>query len=201
VQARTVLVDYGEVLSESQPPETLDAMAQLTAMAVPTFVERYWQYRPSYDRGGSARAFWSSMISAEMEDQATLDELVRLDITSWSDINEHTLEVLEDVRRREVSLSLLSNAPRELASALRRDSIFELFDHLIFSSELGLVKPEPGIFEAAIEIVSAPPSEILFVDDRAANVEAAVDAGMQAILFSSAAQLQAELGRWLAQVP
>jgi putative hydrolase of the HAD superfamily len=197
-----LLVDYGEVLSEPQPPEPLDAMARITGMALPDFVERYWEHRPAYDRGGSANAFWSAMIGTEeVADAAMLEELVALDIASWLELNGDTLKVLKDARRHGTSLSLLSNAPRELASALRRDPTFELFDHLIFSSELGMVKPEQAIFEAAAEIVSAAPAEIVFVDDRPANVGAAAGAGMQGLLFSSAAQLREELVARLSQVP
>jgi putative hydrolase of the HAD superfamily len=196
-----LLVDYGEVLSEPQPPEPLAAMARITGMALPDFVERYWEHRPAYDRGGSANAFWSAMIGTEVADTAMLEELVALDIASWLELNGDTLNVLKDARRHGTSLSLLSNAPTELGSALRRDPTFELFDHLIFSSELGMVKPERAIFEAAAEIVSAAPAEIVFVDDRPANVEAAADAGMQGLLFSSAAQLREGLVARLSHVP
>ena len=55
MQARTLLVDYGEVVSETQPPETLEAMAGLVGLPLPSFVERYWEHRLPYDRGGSAR--------------------------------------------------------------------------------------------------------------------------------------------------
>ena len=200
MHARILLVDYGEVLSEAQPAETLGAMAELARMPVASFVDRYWEHRPPYDRGGSAGEFWSAMLGGEPEER-TLDELVRLDVASWLEINEATLQVLEEIRSHGVPISLLSNAPRELAEALRRDPLFELFEHLIFSSELGIVKPERGIFDTASEIVSAAPGEIVFVDDRAGNVQAAADAGMQALLFSSAAQLRSALGGWLTQVP
>jgi putative hydrolase of the HAD superfamily len=193
VKIDVLLVDYGEVISQSQPPETLDEMAALTRLARPVLVERYWEHRPAYDRGGDARSFWSKVAADAVADNGTLARLVELDVAGWSRINHETFDVLLRAHERGVSLSLLSNAPAELASALGADPAFKVFDHLLFSSRLGAVKPERAIFEAAAEATGTPPCRIAFVDDRPANVDAAAAYGMQTILFESPSQLGAEL--------
>ena len=61
----------------------------------------------------------------------------------------------------------------------------------------GRLRPAPTpaprpIYHRAIDIVGRPANRILFIDDRAANAQAARDAGMQAIQFLGEDQLRAQ---------
>jgi putative hydrolase of the HAD superfamily len=60
------------------------------------------------------------------------------------------------------------------------------------SCYLGMRKPDADIYHRAIDIVGRPANRILFIDDRAANAQAARDAGMQAIQFLGEDQLRAQ---------
>ena len=51
------------------------------------------------------------------------------------------------------------------------------FDHAVISGHVGVVKPDPRIFEILFERVGKRPEELLFVDDQLKNVEAARAAG------------------------
>lgn len=57
----------------------------------------------------------------------------------------------------------------------------------------GLRKPSPESFSAVVQHLGVPPGELLLVDDRLPNVVGAVNTGMHAIHFTSAAQLEEEL--------
>jgi putative hydrolase of the HAD superfamily len=190
---RSLLFDFGEVICEPQPVDVVAAMASLLDLDVTEFRERYWEHRPSYDRGGTARTFWCSVAGHELDDDQVLDRLIDLDIESWSRFNDQTVELLVDARERGHSLSLLSNAPREFAAAMAGHPVLADFDHVIFSACIGVVKPDLGAFHAAVERLSRPPEEILFIDDRTANVDAARAAGLRAVQFTSAGQLRAHL--------
>lgn len=190
---RALLVDYGEVISRPQPPQAIAAMASLVGLDVPEFRERYWEHRIPYDLGGEARAFWSGVIG-EPIDEHVLNELIRVDIDGWSHMNAETLALLDEAHENGCALSLLSNAPHELAVAIRDLPAFANFDHLIFSAQLRAVKPDASAFDAAVRIVGHPREEILFIDDRPANVEGAIDAGLRAVRFTSPAALRAGLG-------
>lgn len=122
-----------------------------------------------------------------------VEELVRIDVASWSHLNQATVGVLQDARERGFSMSVLSNAPREMAAALHAHPAFAIFDQLIFSSEIGVVKPSAGAFRAALEKLSREPEEVLFIDDRPDNVSAALALGLAAIEFRSADQLRTRL--------
>jgi glucose-1-phosphatase len=65
----------------------------------------------------------------------------------------------------------------------------------VLSYEVGAMKPDPRIYQAAIARAGGRAEECLFIDDLEANVEAGRVAGMDAIHFQNAAALQAELAR------
>jgi putative hydrolase of the HAD superfamily len=190
---RALLVDYGGVISLPQPAEPVAEMAALAGLDVPRFVERYWEHRPAYDRGIDARPYWTAVLGTDAIDARILDQLERLDMVSWSELNVDTLEILIRAHASGVGLSLLSNAPHALADALDDHPAMAIFDHLMFSARLGAVKPEPAAFAAALETMALEPDEIVFIDDRPDNVEGAIACGLGGIVFRTAEQLQTEL--------
>jgi HAD superfamily hydrolase (TIGR01509 family) len=61
------------------------------------------------------------------------------------------------------------------------------------SYDLGARKPDPAFFERLLAAESVPPEQVLLVDDRDRNVEAARSLGMRATHFTHAAQLRDDL--------
>lgn len=192
-QPTALLVDFGEVISRPQPAQMVTAMAAEAGVEPAVFRERYWANRPGYDRGASARSFWSAVAGRPVDEEGRLERLIQLDNASWSVINEGTMRVLTEARKRGHSLSLLSNAPHEFAEAMAGSAVLADFDHVIFSAWIGVIKPDPGAFATAVQRLGRPAHEILFIDDRPANVEGARAAGLRAVRFTSAEQLRSDL--------
>jgi putative hydrolase of the HAD superfamily len=97
-----------------------------------------------------------------------------------------THALLESLRGRGLKLGLVSNAfdPAEL---LHRDlaemGVAERLDVAVFSSEVGRRKPDPLIFEQALERLGAAPERALFVGDTlATDIAGASALGMQTCL-------------------
>lgn len=67
------------------------------------------------------------------------------------------------------------------------------FDAYVLSFDVGSVKPQPEIFREALRTAGAVPERTVFIDDLAANVEAAARLGMNAIVFTGAADLETRL--------
>jgi putative hydrolase of the HAD superfamily len=74
-----------------------------------------------------------------------------------------------------------------------RDVLPELFDAVVISGEVGMRKPEERIFRHAIGLIGLAPAECVFIDDMAANVQAAEALGMHGVLHSGPATTVAEL--------
>jgi putative hydrolase of the HAD superfamily len=69
----------------------------------------------------------------------------------------------------------------------------ELFDTVVISGEIGMRKPEEGIFLYAAQTLGLTPQECVFIDDIEANVDAAVACGMAGVLHTDAAATAAAL--------
>jgi FMN phosphatase YigB (HAD superfamily) len=63
----------------------------------------------------------------------------------------------------------------------------------ILSYEVGSMKPDRAIYEAAIRRAGVAAHEVFFTDDRLENVEGALAAGIDAVQFVNADQLIADL--------
>ena len=87
-------------------------------------------------------------------------------------------------------LILVSNTNEAHANFVeRRYSLFHHFDHLIFSHEVGAMKPDQRIYDAAIAAAGKSPESLFFTDDREENVESALRLGIRAHRFDSVSGL------------
>jgi epoxide hydrolase-like predicted phosphatase len=85
------------------------------------------------------------------------------------------------IRRGGVTMGLLSNSVGE-ASVYDRELIAELFDAWVISSEVGLRKPDPAIYELAAERIGLQPAACVYVDDIGGNLKPAAALGMATVL-------------------
>ncbi len=105
-----------------------------------------------------------------------------------------SLALVAELAEAGLFLATLNNESRMLNE--HRIATFGLgrfFRTFLSSCYLGLKKPEPGIYRLAFSITQAAPDEVLFIDDRALNLECAVDEGLRGIHFESPDQLRREL--------
>ncbi len=81
---------------------------------------------------------------------------------------------------------LISNGWPDLREYLLQNHFEDAFDTVVISAEVGLLKPDPAIYRLALQNLQVRANEAVFVDDTAANIEAARSLGMQAIHFQDA---------------
>jgi putative hydrolase of the HAD superfamily len=93
-------------------------------------------------------------------------------------------------------LAVLSNAPLDVAEAVRELPVAAYFEHLVFSCHLKAAKPDPECFRAALAVLGAEPGEVIFLDDRADNVAAGITMGIRSAQFTDVAAAQAALARY-----
>ena len=101
--------------------------------------------------------------------------------------------LLAGIRRR-YRLLLLSNT-NAIHFQMIRDNypLMRHFDGYVLSYEVGAMKPSPRIYEEAIALAGCEAAECFFTDDIAEYVAGAKAAGMDAVQFESAAQIEREL--------
>jgi len=104
---------------------------------------------------------------------------------AWNDIftpNPPMLDLVRELPRPRVMLSN-TNKPHITWIRERFPDILALFDHCVFSCQVGLRKPDLGVFRHVESLTGRPPEQHVFVDDAAENVAAAIAAGWQSFQF------------------
>lgn len=105
----------------------------------------------------------------------------------FSEIPEMTA-LNSDIRGRGLPTFVLSNTNEIAISHVRRNfPFFGQFTAYVFSFEHGVMKPEPPIYEIVERLSGCRGGEILFLDDKPENVEAARKRGWQVVCHQSAA--------------
>jgi 2-haloacid dehalogenase len=77
--------------------------------------------------------------------------------------------------------------------ALQKFSFLSWFKGIVVSGDEKLVKPDPAIYKLLLERYGLDATTCVFIDDRADNVQAAVDLGFKGIQFSNDRQLHKPL--------
>ena len=133
-------------------------------------------------------------------DQPTTEELL-VDLWDWyvGELNTELADYFQGLRPR-YRTALLSNAAAGgRREEERRYGFAAMADVLIYSYEVGIEKPDRRIYEITCQELGVHPGDVVFLDDLEANVVAARQAGMKAVLFQSTAQAITDLEACLAE--
>ncbi len=108
--------------------------------------------------------------------------------------NAPLVEQIPPLRHR-YKIGLLSNVQSKhwLEDRFLPGELNELFDVVIASGDVGMVKPDPGIYQLMASRLGVEASECVMIDDRPSGVDGAIAAGMQAIHFLNNNQAMHEL--------
>ncbi len=96
-------------------------------------------------------------------------------------------EIVSTLKSKGVKLYLLSNISKQFVENYSKvesiKSLFEMFDGLVFSGPIGLIKPNSEIFEHILSKYSLKADECIFIDDNSANIKGAQNVGISTYLF------------------
>ncbi len=186
-----LILDYGDVLSRPQRDRCVQAMADRLGVPEDAFRAAYRQHRRPYDAGLPAADYWRRVLDSlgrstlAMDTVATIEWLIATDVDSWTEYREDTWALAREFRAGGRLTAFLSNGIPEVMARLRAErALGSCFDVIVVSSEVGLTKPDPRIFELCLARLGVDAGRALFVDDRIENVEAAAGVGLRTLHFT-----------------
>ena len=95
--------------------------------------------------------------------------------------------------RGRYSLGVLSDAFPSILKFMKQFGIYDLFDAVVISTQVGATKPDRRMYQAILDALNARPEDCLFVDDRASNLVGAAELGIQGVQMARPAFLPAEI--------
>ena len=151
------------------------------------------QLVPDVEAERQLRREYIQSMNALMDWKLAAHELSRLTDDFTDNINRYGL--FEDVAiwlkrwKSRYKLGMLSDAMPSLIKFMDHWGLLKLFDATVISTQIGAIKPDPKMYEAILQRLNADPSDCLFVDDRAVNLDGAIAAGMKAVQMARPAFL------------
>jgi putative hydrolase of the HAD superfamily len=196
---QAVLFDYGVVLSGPPHPSAWREMVAITGLSESEFSAAYWAPRHEYDRGAlTGAAYWrvAAQHAGLTLTDAQVADLLAADDILWTQRNEPMVAWAQRLQAAGMRTGILSNLGDAMtAGVLARQPWLARFDYQLWSYQVKMAKPELEIYRIAIDGLGVDASTILFIDDRATNVTAALECGLQAILYVSQPEFEAEMER------
>ena len=108
-----------------------------------------------------------------------------------------TVSILRDLHESGVPLYGITNYNQDTLRLTRdKYDFFSLFRGIVVSGEEGIMKPAPRIYQILLERYRLKPEGLLFIDDRAENINAAKKLGFKGHVFTSPEDLQACLDQY-----
>jgi len=132
----------------------------------------------------TADQHWISILSRLKRPDSELSA-IRQEFFAGDIVDRTLVEYIRSLRGK-YKTGLISNAWSDLRDFIVREKFDDAFDKMIISSEVGAAKPEPKIFQIALEQFGVKPKEALFVDDFYVNIEGCEKVGMKGIHFKDA---------------
>jgi putative hydrolase of the HAD superfamily len=187
---QALILDYGNVLSQPQDEDWFEVMAAEIDTSCDVFRAAYWRHRPLYDAGIPAHEYWGRVLNTlgagrrGGNDGAVVDRLIAADVASWTQYQDEVWTLARVFRDGGGRTAFLSNGVPEATARIRADRPLERwFDVVVVSCEVGVVKPDPVIFQMCLTRLGVEPSQALFVDDRIENVEGATRLDLRTFHF------------------
>lgn len=181
IPGRTVVFDYGEVISRSPNEEDRAVVLALAGVDAEPFWESYWRHRDALDRGTISPAAYWKQIGEETGASWSASRVYELwvaDFRSWWSVEPGTLDLIARLSEGGTRLAILSNAGFDFASGFRFSPLGQYFERVFVSAEMDNIKPDPSIYREVADELGIDLTDMVFIDNRSVNTDAAAALGV-----------------------
>ena len=188
-----VIFDWGGVLVDHPVPGLLAHFAQELGVTPEELNAAFIPFAEAFQKGQiSEHDLWEGMATALGVERPYNPSLWADAVRAVYTPKEEMFALAALLKERGYKVGLLSNT--EIAAMeFFYEQGYPMFDCTVFSCAVGSRKPEPRIYEIALERLGREPAEAVFIDDRADFIEGAQRLGMHTIRFESPEQVKEAL--------
>lgn len=190
----TYIFDFGQVIGEFNKYDIVgrfvpDEEDRELVKSV-FFARDHWD---KLDRGAITDDEVKEMLKAKLPDRLhTVSDALYDGWVAASPVVDGMDSLIRDLKNAGAKLYLLSNFSVQFAEHYNDSPVFgellNLFDGLVISGPIKMVKPDHAIFEYLFKKYDLTPGKCLFIDDNKANIEAGKREGLNTYLFDGDAE-------------
>ncbi|KGF67758.1 2-haloalkanoic acid dehalogenase [Hoeflea sp. BAL378] len=195
---RHIVFDIGKVLIHYDPNIPFSQLIPDEAERArffDTVCTHEWNLEQDRGRGWPEA---EALLIDQFPDQA---EMIRAFRQHWHEMVSHayadSVDIMLDLVQQGRDVTMLTNfAADTFSEARERFPFLKVPRGVTVSGEIGLIKPDREIYDTHVASFDLDPAACLFIDDSQKNVDGAIAAGWQSVLFTGAGQLRADLARF-----
>ena len=164
------------------------AMDDMDREAVTRRLDEIWSHAREIDPGSGRdlsaqnhRDVFHGVMDGHVDD-GLRHALYDVMLDTWKAYDD-TLPTLRLLREQGIRICLLSNAGVPIRTVLDRDGLTPYYDAIVLSYEVGFVKPDLRIFQASLEALGLPASDVLMVGDNANDDGGGTHLGLRTLIL------------------
>ncbi len=191
---RAVLFDFGGVVLRTEyqaPREYLAERLNMTYEDLSKIVFEGESGRLASVGAITTDEHWAAVVRRLGQPPSETGK-IREEFFAGDVIDRSLVDYIRSLRHR-CKTGMISNGWADLREYVVRNQVDDAFDVMVISAEVGVLKPEPRIYQVALEKLGLDARESAFVDDTIGNIEAAGHLGMRGILFRNQEQARREV--------
>lgn len=195
---QAVVFDFGGVMTGEPNKEAVVQFLRSTfALSEAEFEKINLEKREAVKAGKSDEEFW---LQFAKKNDITLPadwlSAFKAVMKEAIGVNPEMYVLVAELKAKQIPVALLSNIDMRLAKLIREFGLYEPFEPCLLSCEIGAEKPDPKAYQALLdELNLSTAKEVIFIDDRQENIDAALMLGFDAVLFTSVELLRQELDK------
>ena len=190
-EVRAVLLDLYDTLAWTQWPTMRAELEDRFGIGQADLLRAFTTTRQARSIGayGSAEGDLAAVLEAAgvPANKELVHELNETRMKAFAENSVHlwedSLPTLRELRARGLRTAIVSNCDHSTRPIVDELGLEREADAVVLSFEVSVAKPDPGIYQAALDALAARPEEAVFVDDQAAYCEGAEAIGIRSFLI------------------
>ena len=190
---KIILFDVGGVLVNWKDIWLFDEVVAQYKIPKKILIKRFNQHIEYLFTGKiMEQNFWEIILDGflgKVENLKIIDKVFQ----KKSSINNNVLSLAKKLKKQNYKIGILSNLTPQTRHMLFDQKIFEPFEYQFFSDVISLAKPNPKIFYHVSKKIGRTKKDIILIDDKKENVEAAIKFGFNGIHYENFTNLKSDL--------
>jgi epoxide hydrolase-like predicted phosphatase len=175
--------------------ETIHGLPERTLLKCVYVESRYADHQV----GACTQEEWIESVLvalAERVGRTTAEEIWSAFEQADRELNPDMIGLVQRLKAAGYKVGIVSNTTPDMEERLRErfPELLEIFHDIIGSGDVQLAKPDPRIWQLAMERLGVEPGESVFADDMRSYAAAATDLGMRGFHFTGYEQFVTDLG-------
>lgn len=193
----TIFFDWGGVIATDPGDRFLSDLLRSIGATEQQIGEIFETYMKRFMRGElTEQAYWQELRSHY---GLSIQDNISEEFKKWRGLvaNKDVLNLAQSAKKAGYTIAVLSNVIEPTYNAIKASGYYDMFDEVIASFQVGMAKPEEGIYRLALERTGATAEQSIFIDDQQRCLDPAIVMGFTTVLATSPEQIVRDVQSYL----